>query len=75
MRVFELTSGINIPLSIEESDVLSDIMSNGRIYHTQMDERVQEVARLMVSRGIIKQNIDRQGKAYYTSRNSDVWRI
>jgi hypothetical protein len=75
MRVFELTSGIRIPISAEEQEILARIMLDQKVTHKSLSEREQEVARLMVSRGLIIQKQDKKQRLCYVARQEDIWRI
>jgi hypothetical protein len=58
MRYIELLSGVRMPISEEEQALIDLILeSEGEISHSKLDERQQELARLMVSRGSIEQRI------------------
>lgn len=52
MRYSEIASAIRIPVSIEEQNIL-DLAHDGVLKTEDLDERQNEVARLMVSRGIL----------------------
>lgn len=74
MRWHEIAGGIRVPLSQEERDIMKRA-SEGRIARADLDEREQEVARRMVSRGVLRRIKD-DGKAYFEPEGSeDLWRI
>ena len=52
MRYHELTSGIRIPLSGEEQEII-DLVNKNMLDDKKFDERQEEVARTMVGRGIL----------------------
>ena len=53
MRYFEITSGMRLPISAEESKILTAVEENGFAERDTMDERQAEIARQMVSRGLL----------------------
>lgn len=69
MRYYEITSGMRIPVSSEESDILSMIEDAGHIFRETLDDRQKEVARQMVTRGILIRS-RKDNKAVF-SANSD----
>lgn len=56
-------SGISIPVSGEESEIIE--MCKSKVYKNTLDEREQEVARKMVSRGVLTRGRDDSG-IYFT---------
>lgn len=52
MRYFEITSGMRVPISAEERSLL-DAAEEGVVARDAMDERTAEVARQMVTRGLL----------------------
>ncbi len=60
MRYFELVSGVRMPISKEEQGIV-DRAEKG-LTNNSMDERDQEVARLLVNRGVLnrKRNADKE---------------
>ena len=52
MRFIEIESGMRVPVSNEEQDVL-DLAKDG-ITSQDLDERNREVARLLVTRGVMR---------------------
>lgn len=55
MRFFEIIGGFRVPVSGEESEILS-LSDLAPLPEINMDERQQEVARLMVSRGLLRRH-------------------
>lgn len=53
MKYVELTSGVRMPISSEEEEILEKV-ANGSVDKSSLDERQQEVARQMVNRGLLK---------------------
>ena len=77
MRFHEISSGFRIPVSKEEQDVLDLISSKkGSVPKTDFDERQEEVARKMVTRGLLHRSKDSDGNIVISSNNiDDVWRF
>jgi hypothetical protein len=76
MRFLEIRGGIQIPVSSEEQELLDMIESQeGQIIKRQeLDERQRELARKMVSRGILERS-QREGSLFYVvSGLEDLWR-
>lgn len=76
MRFREIRGGIQIPVSSEEQDLIDLIESQegNFIKRKELDERQREVARKMVSRGVLERT-QRDGSLYYVvSRLDDLWR-
>ena len=75
MRWHEIESGLRLPVSSEEQDLLSRAKS-ASINHADLDERDQELARLMVSRGLLHRRKNAEGiTSYRTSSTRDLWRF
>jgi len=76
MRFLEIRGGIQIPVSLEEQDLIDLIESNDNaiIKRSDLDERQKEVARKMVSRGVLERT-QHNGSLYYVVSNlDDLWR-
>lgn len=73
MRYFEITGGMRLPVSEEERDILSMVSGGKTVDHDELTERDKEVARLMVSRGLLNRRTT-DDKVKYSSNNLDVWR-
>ena len=56
MRFYELTSNLRMPASIEES-VLIERIKNEELFHDDLNYREQELARKLVSRGLLEYKI------------------
>jgi hypothetical protein len=75
MRFYEISGGLRIPISEEEQSVL-DIISDEGIQKSKLDERQQEVARLMVTRGLLLRSRDSDGNIVLRCNSmEDIWRI
>lgn len=76
MRFREIRGGIQVPVSNEEQDLIDMIESQegNFIKRKELDERQREVARKMVSRGLLERT-QRDGSLYYVvSKLDDLWR-
>jgi len=73
MRYREVASGLRIPVSGEEQELL-DKSDHGVIAKDDLDERDAEVARLLVSRGVIVQYRHKDQVFYHISSPNDIWK-
>lgn len=76
MRFREIRGGIQIPVSGEEQDLIDLIESKegNFIKRQELDERQREIARKMVSRGVLERT-QQDGSLYYVvSGLDDLWR-
>ena len=73
MRYHEIASGLRLAVSCEEQELLDK--ADGEPFDKDtLDEREQELARLMVSRGVLDQ-YPHDGHVYYhVSSVNDIWR-
>jgi len=75
MRYFEILGGIRMEVDQEERDMLEAYNHVGMIPDEELNERGQEVARKMVSRGLLNR-LSKDGKIYYEPNGlEEVWRI
>ncbi len=72
MRYFEITSGVRIHVSGEEQDIL-DKAADTHIAKHALDDREREVARRMVSRGILKR-FKMDDKIHFKKNKERLWR-
>jgi hypothetical protein len=71
MRYHEIASGLRLPVSGEEQELLN----KAPFEIDDLDERDAEVARLMVGRGVLHQTRkDDGGIIYKDSSAKDIWR-
>lgn len=75
MRFLEIRGGLQIPVSNEEQGLIEKINDNeGFIKRSDLDERQKELARKMVSRGVLDR-VKRNDALYFVvSRLDDLWR-
>lgn len=72
MRWCEIAGGIQIFLSREEQSII-DRVSKGRKPQSSFDEREQEIARRMVSRGVLR-CVRVNDELHYECDHQDLWR-
>ncbi len=63
MRYFEIAGGFRIDISEEERDILA--LANDNVLAEDLDERDQELAMKMVSKGLLISH-DEDDKVFYT---------
>jgi hypothetical protein len=73
MRYHEIASGLRVALSCEEQDLI-DKYAGEPFSKDDLDEREQELARLMVSRGVLDQYPQDHTVYYHPSSVNDIWR-
>lgn len=73
MRYHEIASGLRVPLSGEEQDLIGHA-NHGVIARDDLDERDQELARLLVSRGVLDQVKHKDQVFYHVSSADDIGR-
>ena len=71
MRFFEITSGVRIHCSLEEQEILDRAAHD--LAKSELDDRAQEIARKMVSRGILKR-IKKDNKIYFRKNKETLRR-
>lgn len=72
MRWAEVAAGYRMPVSQEEQSIL-DRAKEG-VTEGELDERDQEVARKMVSRGLLRTQRKDKSVVYRPDDASDIWR-
>ena len=75
MRFYEISSGLRIPVSEEEQTLLDAAIEHGTLDKSSLDERQQEVARLMVSRGLFMRERKDNEICFRPNSAADVWRF
>lgn len=72
LRYHEISAGFQVPVYGEEQELLDK--AGDDLLKDDLDEREQEVARLMVSRGLLRQ-VKKDGQVYYRpDSEKDIWR-
>lgn len=73
MRYHDIASGIKVPVYVEEQDLLARADKDD-VACDQLGEREQELARLMVSRGLLRY-FTKNGRVFFrTISSDDIWR-
>jgi hypothetical protein len=75
MRFYEISSGLRIPVSEEEQEILDMITPKGQIGKAALDERQQEVARMMVTRGLLIREREDDEIILKPNGAADIWRF
>ena len=74
MRYFEVMGGIRVPASVEETALIERIEANGALTRKSLNERDRELARKLVSRGILNRvSIDEETN-FILNGLKDLWR-
>lgn len=72
MKVWELASGVKIPLSIEEQDLVEKLLENGDL---ALSERQKVVAQNLANKDILtKEDLADGDSNYRINYHVDVWR-
>lgn len=76
MRFYEISSGLRIPVSEEEQDIINIATKEGKVDKSALDERQQEVARMMVTRGLLIRERDDADNIFLRPNSAiDIWRF
>jgi hypothetical protein len=75
MRYYEILSGVRMPVSGEEQELIDLISQEKRVDCGSLDERSAEVARVMVSRGLLRRVKYSDKTVFVLDDNADIWRI
>jgi hypothetical protein len=76
MRYFEISSGLRLPICAEEKELLDYIGKQTRktIDAAELSERQSELARRMVSRGLLRFHRKDNQLCYQIDSVDDIWR-
>jgi hypothetical protein len=75
MRFYEISSGMRLPVNEEEQTLINRATESKRIRFEELEERDGEVARQMVSRGLLNRDQDDEGEFYTVNDCADLWRF
>ena len=75
MRYFEISAGMRIHVDAEEQAVLDRAIEARNLRPSDLDERMAEVARKMVTRGLLLRRKDDNGIYLTPNGATDLWRI
>ena len=73
MRYVETTAGLRVPVSGEEQEIFDK--AGDKLYKKSLDEREKEVARKMVSRGVLNRRQDEDGSLYFVKNSKKLTRF
>ena len=73
MRYHELFSGLRVPISGEEREILTKVGKQGIPEDSLTDEREHEIARRMYLRGLLDKKRDKAGKMVYQQNTIELW--
>lgn len=75
MRFYEISGGFRVPVSKEEQQIIDLALdaSNGELMKSDLDERQQEVARIMVTKGLLRRLKD-EDHLYFKVNSEEIWR-
>lgn len=73
MRYFEIAGGLRVPVSADESSILS-LGGKGDIARSDLDDRQNEIARTMTSRGLLRR-YKKDEKTFFRPNADDSWRL
>lgn len=73
MKIVDILGGMKVPISEEEYLVLEQIRRE-KIYKKNLEERTQELATRLVTRGVLVRHKDKKGIYYSYNDLQDVWR-
>jgi hypothetical protein len=74
MRFIEIASGLPTAVSNEELELVRKIREAHKIERSKLDEREQELARRLVSRGILNRLTQEGHSVYEFNGLEEVWR-
>lgn len=75
MRFYEISSGVRIPVDAEQQEVLDQAIEHRSLRADDLPEREAEVARQMVTRGLLLMSADDDGTTYRPNNCLDLWRM
>lgn len=75
MRWIDVIGGLKMPINNEESDLVDKINESNEIAKKDLNEREEELARNLVSRGILNRFSKKDSVQYYTvNKIQPAWR-
>lgn len=75
MRFFEISSGMRLPVNEEEQGLIDRAVQHRTLRVKELEERDGEVARQMLSRGLLNIDADDDGEFYTVNDCADLWRF
>ena len=74
MKIIDVLGGIRIPLSEEESKLVSKVRETGKVLKKSLNERERELARRLVNRGVFLRKVEEKLTMYAVNELEDLWR-
>ncbi len=74
MKYYEIMGGIQVPASAEETALIERIEENGALPKKSLNERDRELARKLVSRGILNRVAIEEETNFVLNGLKDLWR-
>jgi hypothetical protein len=74
MRYFEIAGGFRVPASADEMAILSLADGGNDIARNDLNDRQNEIARTMVSRGLLRR-FKKDEVTFFRPNADDTWRI
>lgn len=74
MKFLEVAGGFSIPVSNEEMALVNRIKENAELSSADLSEREREMARLLVTRGVLNRVKINETTHYVFNSLNDVWR-
>lgn len=75
MRFIDIQGGLRIPVSQEEQTLIEHIRKHQHVLRTSLGERQRELARKMVSRGVLNRGLNEDDQVFYVVNDlEDIWR-
>lgn len=68
MKIIEILSGLTVPITNEEQDVLNYFDDGDLVLKTSLNEREQEVANSLINKDIIMRKRNDEGKVVYVKK-------
>ena len=74
MKIRQIRGGLAIAVNNEENQLVTKIEESGAVPRENLDERERELARRLVSRGVLTKSL-KDDRVYYRFNDlEDVWR-
>ena len=68
MRILELLTGITIPVTNEESDILSKFDESSEVLKSSLEPREQLLANNLVNKNVLSRKKNAEGKLAFTKK-------
>jgi hypothetical protein len=74
MRYYEISGGFRVSVSQEEQEIIDLFSDEKEISKADLNERQREIARLMVSRGLLNRKKSNVGAVMLCLNDDNHWR-